>query len=148
MSDAFETIGDWRDGAPLTGALIIPVDGEGRVLLQLRDHNTPRYPGCWGFFGGQVEGGESLTEAAVREFAEETGVALAPAALIPRYRMTSAEVRSNLYIFEAAIGVSPADIRLGEGAGFAFVAPMDFPRLDLAHITKVVLAKWVSNGPR
>ena len=142
MSDIFETLGEWRDEAPLTGALIIPVDGEGRVLLQLRDYNTTRYPGCWGFFGGKVEEGETLRSAAVREFEEEAGVTLDPAALIPRFRLTSPEARSHLYIFETSLDAAPADIRLGEGAGFAFVAPNDFPRLDLAVITETVLNAW------
>ena len=142
MSDDFRTIGDWRDDAPLTGALIIPVDQAGRVLLQLRDYNTSRYPGCWGFFGGKVEEGETLRSAAIKEFEEEAGIALAPDALIPRFRMTSPEVRSHLYIFETALEAAPADIRLGEGAGFAFVSPKDFARLDLALITEVVLNEW------
>ncbi len=139
----FQTIGDWRDDAPLIGALIIPVDAEGRVLLQLRDYNTTRYPGKWGFFGGKVEAGENLETAARREFQEEAGVRLAPDALTPRFRMSSPEVESNLYIFEAATALSPADIVLGEGAGFAFVAPKDFARLDLAMITTTVLAEWM-----
>lgn len=139
----FQTIGEWRDDAPLIGALIIPVDGEGRVLLQLRDYNTIRFPGQWGFFGGKVEAGEDLATAARREFQEEAGVTLDPGALTARFRMSSPEVQSNLYIFEASVDLSPADIVLGEGAGFAFVDPEDFARLDLAQITKVVLAEWV-----
>lgn len=146
MSDEFETIGDWRDDPPLTGALILPVDRDGRVLLQLRDYNTTRYPGCWGFFGGKVEENETLRDAAVREFEEEAGVVLDRGALIPRFRMTSPEVRSNLYIFEAALNAGPSDIRLGEGAGFAFVAPRDFARLDLAEITRVILDQWRGAG--
>ena len=142
MGDVFATIGDWRGDAPLTGALIIPVDKAGRVLLQLRDYNTSRYPGYWGFFGGKVEKGETLRTAAVREFQEEAGISLDPAALRPRFRMTSPEARSNLYLFETILDASPADIRLGEGAGFAFVAPDDFTRLDLAEITKTVLGAW------
>ena len=142
MSDVFETIGEWRDEAPLTGALIIPVDGKGRVLLQLRDYNTVRFPGKWGFFGGKVEEDETLRTAAVREFEEEAGVVLDPAALTPRFRMTSPEARSHLYFFETAITTAPADIRLGEGAGFAFVEPEDFGRLDLAVITEAVLKTW------
>jgi len=141
--ERFQIIGDWHDEAPLTGALIIPVDAEGRVLLQLRDYNTARYPGQWGFFGGKVEEGENLRATACREFLEEAGVVLEANALRPCFRMTSPEVRSNLYIFEAAVDLSPADIILGEGAGFAFVAPADFARLDLAAITKVVLGEWL-----
>lgn len=139
----FHIIGDWRDDASMVGALIIPVDGEGRVLLQLRDYNTIRYPGQWGFFGGKVEAGEDLATAARREFQEEAGVTLGLDALTPRFRLSSPEVRSNLYVFEASVDLAPADVVLGEGAGFAFVAPKDFARLDLALITKIVLAEWV-----
>ncbi len=138
----FETIGIWREQAPLTGALIIPVDASGRVLLQLRDYNTERYPGQWGFFGGKVEAGETLVDAAVREFAEEAGVVIDPATLTPAFRMSSPEVGSHLYIFDADLDIRPEDIRLGEGAGFAFVEAKDFERLDLAQITKTVLAAW------
>lgn len=145
MTEAFETLGDWRDDAPLIGALVLPVDPEGRVLLQLRDYNTTRFPGCWGFFGGKVEEGETLTDAAVREFREEAGLTLNAASLIPRYRLTSPGARSNLYIFETALNAAPADIRLGEGAGFAFVAPDDFARLDLASITETVLTAWCAD---
>lgn len=144
--DTFQTIGEWRDEAALTGALIIPVDTEGRVLLQLRDYNTVRYPGQWGFFGGKVEAGEDLRAAASREFLEEAGAVLEADELKPRFRMTSPEVQSNLYIFEAAVDLSPADVVLGEGAGFAFVAPADFARLDLALITKIVLAEWAKGS--
>lgn len=144
--DTFQTIGEWRDEAALTGALIIPVDIEGRVLLQLRDYNTVRYPGQWGFFGGKVEAGEDLRAAASREFLEEAGAVLEADELKPRFRMTSPEVQSNLYIFEAAVDLSPADVVLGEGAGFAFVAPADFARLDLALITKIVLAEWAKGS--
>lgn len=48
--------------------------GDGRLLLQQRDralHLT--FPGCWTFFGGQVEAGESLMDALQRELAEELG---------------------------------------------------------------------------
>ncbi len=143
-SAEFETIGQWREDAPLTGALIIPVDASGRILLQLRDYNTERYPGQWGFFGGKVEAGETLVNAAVREFEEEAGVVIDSAVLTPRFRMASPEVGSHLYIFEANLDLSPEDIRLGEGAGFAFVEAKDFDRLDLALITETVLKAWLA----
>ncbi len=47
---------------------------ENRFLMQLRD-NDPRivHPGCWGFFGGHIEPGESPEVAVVREVIEEIG---------------------------------------------------------------------------
>jgi 8-oxo-dGTP pyrophosphatase MutT (NUDIX family)/ribosomal protein S18 acetylase RimI-like enzyme len=55
----------------------------GRVLLQLRA-GTGYYDGWWGASAaGHVEAGESVLDAAVRESAEEIGVAIAPDALAP-----------------------------------------------------------------
>lgn len=43
-----------------------------RVLMQLRDcKDGIAFPGCWGFFGGRVEPGESAIAAAFRELDEE-----------------------------------------------------------------------------
>ena len=51
---------------------LIIENGEGEVLLQLRD-NIPviPWPDCWGTFGGQVEEGETPLEAMRREIREE-----------------------------------------------------------------------------
>lgn len=146
MTDAdipkFETIGDWRDSEALTGALLLPVDPDGRVLLQLRDYGTTRYPGRWGFFGGQVEAGETLRQAVVREFEEEAGVAIDPAAPQPLFRFMVPTSGTHLYLFQATLKLTPADIRLGEGAGFAFVGPEDFERLDLVEFVLAALRRW------
>jgi 8-oxo-dGTP pyrophosphatase MutT (NUDIX family) len=50
-------------------------DDEGRVLLQLRDNNTPIFPGCWDFFGGHIDE-ETTIDAVIREMGEELGVYL------------------------------------------------------------------------
>lgn len=42
-------------------------------------------PGQWGFFGGNVDPGETAQQAAVREFLEETGVVISEAALVPLF---------------------------------------------------------------
>jgi ADP-ribose pyrophosphatase YjhB (NUDIX family) len=60
----------------------IPVD-DGRVLLTRRAIN-PGY-GKWTFPGGFVDWGEPVTEAAVRETLEETGLSVALAGLLGVY---------------------------------------------------------------
>jgi 8-oxo-dGTP diphosphatase len=119
----FATIGAWARPGPDRGAGVLLRDARGRVLMQLRD----AFPevargGWWTLFGGGVEPGETLREAALREFAEETGVALDPAAPRPLARMlSSGPSRRRLYFFEARLDLAPAAIRVGEGAGFAFM---------------------------
>ena len=57
---------------PIAAALAVVVRGE-RLLL-VRRSNRPD-AGKWGFPGGKIEPGETIAAAALRELAEETGVA-------------------------------------------------------------------------
>lgn len=56
---------------PLIGALAV-LPHEGRALLVQRAKNPDA--GLWGYAGGHQEWGETVSEAAVRELWEETGV--------------------------------------------------------------------------
>lgn len=58
------------------------IDGDGRVLVQQRPPGKPM-AGLWEFPGGKVEPGEVPEVALVRELAEELGVTLDPADLVP-----------------------------------------------------------------
>ena len=73
-------------------------------------------------FGGKVEAGETLRAAAVREFFEETGIVIAEGDLGPMVQVASQTLSNwRIYVFELARPVRPDEIRLGEGAGFAFL---------------------------
>ncbi|MEO0361519.1 MAG: NUDIX domain-containing protein, partial [Pseudomonadota bacterium] len=114
---------------------------------QLRDHHpNAANPGQWGLFGGEAEAGESLAEAAAREMAEEIGVSIPAAAFRPFARTISARSRKRLYAFTAEIAFGPEAVRLGEGAGFAFIERRDLARLDLVASVRVILAAWASRG--
>lgn len=124
---ALPEVEGWR------GALVMAQDGEGRVLMQLRDDRPGiAAPGRWGLFGGGVELGEDLVEAAVREFREETGVWLSEHELAPLVRVPSqARADGVLYVFHTDRRLAPGDLRLGEGAGFAFLTPVQLLRFDV-----------------
>jgi ADP-ribose pyrophosphatase YjhB (NUDIX family) len=53
----------------MTGACVILINKENKILLQLRKDNN-----CWGLAGGSMEIGESLEQVAKRELFEETGL--------------------------------------------------------------------------
>jgi 8-oxo-dGTP diphosphatase len=57
---------------PIAAAIAVVVRG-GRLLLVRRSHKPDA--GRWGFPGGKIEPGETVMAAALRELAEETGVA-------------------------------------------------------------------------
>jgi ADP-ribose pyrophosphatase YjhB (NUDIX family) len=54
-------------------AVIVPVAYRGKVLLARRANQPDA--GLWGFPGGRIEHGEPVVQAALRELAEETGIA-------------------------------------------------------------------------
>lgn len=56
---------------PITGASIIPVLPDGRIVLVRRRDN-----GKWSIPGGVIEWGEDILTSATRELAEETGLHL------------------------------------------------------------------------
>ncbi len=55
-------------------ALALITDSNGRIFLQHRDGNAPVNPHMWGFWGGQIEEGESPDDAIVRELKEELDI--------------------------------------------------------------------------
>ncbi len=71
-----------------TSARVVLLDAEGAVLLfcgsdpALPDGSDRPAPRWWFTAGGAVQPGETLTEAAVRELAEETGLRVEPAEMV------------------------------------------------------------------
>ncbi|MDG4754208.1 NUDIX domain-containing protein [Micromonospora sp. WMMD718] len=62
------------------GAYGVLRDSDGRVLLARGSARCP-YPGVWQLPGGGVEHAEHPADTVVREFAEETGLTVAPGAI-------------------------------------------------------------------
>lgn len=58
---------------------VIVEDANGRLLLQLRASKLSVFPDCWDTAAsGQVDAGETYTEAAARELREEVGIEATP----------------------------------------------------------------------
>jgi 8-oxo-dGTP diphosphatase len=130
----FPLFGDWTEPGAGAGALVFAIDAENRALMQLRDDRPHVHAaGIWAPFGGGVEPGETLLQAALREFAEETGLTLPAAALAPFGRsLLQLPSRARLFAFTAPMPAGPEAIRLGEGAGFALFTPAQLRAIPLS----------------
>lgn len=141
MTDLFTPLGDLPADPVTRAAVVVACDARGRVLLQLRD-DLPGVaaPGQWCVFGGGVEGDEGLAQAAAREFAEETGVALSPELFQPLAAVAGrAHKGAVLYAFRCTVPVEVAQVKLAEGAGFGFFTARQVAALDLVPTTRAVL---------
>ena len=129
------------------------VDPRGRVLMQERDEHAPAWPEMWCFPGGGLEDGEEPVTGAVRELAEETGVAVEPEDLtdLGRFRLVTEDRGTfHFHAFVARTTLSQRDIECHEGRQMLFVDPAGLGGLDLVASTSLVapeLAAWVEAHP-
>lgn len=123
------------------GAAVMAGDGAGRVLMQLRDSRTDiAAPGLWSFFGGALEPGEAPGTAARREFFEETGIDISADPLEPLARVASQATKDGVvHVFRLARPLAPGAVRLGEGAGFAFLNPTQIETYPLITSFREIL---------
>lgn len=128
---------------------------DGFVLMQRRPEGK-QHGGLWEFPGGKIEPGEGAADAARREMAEELGVMLEGAALMPVSFAESAapdsagvaDSRRVLLLLYAA------RVWQGEPTGledqpFAWVAPQDLPALAMPPLDVPLvrdLLRWLDQG--
>ncbi len=126
------------DRFPITPAVAVDVvalavvDGALQVLV-IRRRNDP-FAGAWALPGGFVEIGESLPQAAAREFREETGVSPAHLVQLGAYGDPGRDPRGHCVsvVFIAALP-APVEPRAGD---------------DAAHAEWVPLARFTGRGRR
>ena len=100
-------------------ARVLPVDREGRVLLQLGRDRVPRDERYWLTIGGGKTRGETLAQAGAREMREEAGLGVDPAALGEPIGTTVVEYSAfgvlpvRQYQTYFAVAVDDAEVRPG-----------------------------------
>ncbi|HZU62836.1 MAG TPA: (deoxy)nucleoside triphosphate pyrophosphohydrolase [Novosphingobium sp.] len=119
--------------SPLLVVAVALLRAEGQVLMQQRPPGKA-HAGLWEFPGGKLEAGESAEIAACREIAEELGVVLRPADLVPvGFASNGGGLVILLYACRAWEG-QPAALEGGDIGWFALVdvaglamPPLDYP---------------------
>ncbi|MTJ09535.1 NUDIX hydrolase [Anabaena sp. UHCC 0204] len=95
---------------------------ENKFLMQLRD-NIPNIiaPGCWAFFGGHIEPGETPEIAVKREIMEEIGYELTS---FTKFGLYSDE-KVVRHVFQAPLLVPVNQLVLSEGWDLDLLTPED-----------------------
>jgi 8-oxo-dGTP diphosphatase len=111
---------------------------DGRVLLTRRAINPGR--GLWTFPGGFVDFGESVSDAAVRETLEETGLAVSLTALLNVYSYPGSPV---IIVYTARV-TGGALTTCAENDRLEWMSPAEIPWEALAFdSTREALREWV-----
>lgn len=146
--EGYQRFGSSREPGSYRGAVVLPHDRSGRVLLQQRDDIAGIIaPGRWGLFGGEIETGETPQQAAARELNEETGLSYPPADFAPFVAVVSSlPPYGLLYVHHVKVDANPWDIVLKEGTGLSFSTPRQAAKLDLIpHLAEVLAHFWQKN---
>ncbi|GGU34206.1 NUDIX hydrolase [Nocardioides albus] len=131
---------------PSAGAFVR--DDAGRILLIRRDDN-----GNWSMPGGAMDPGESLTDCAIRETLEETGIEVAVTDLVgiwtdPLHRIeytSDGEVRQEFTIIYAARYVAGEPTPSKESLSVEWVDPDKVSGLQMDRSQRVRI-DWALSG--
>jgi 8-oxo-dGTP diphosphatase len=124
-----------NDVIRVQGVNAIPINADGKILLQQRDDRSDlSYPGYWTTFGGKVEDGESPDEAIRRELLEEIELEL-PMKLwrVEEYPMErdGQKIIVESYTYVGRIDRAASEITLNEGQALGYFGLEDLDRLKI-----------------
>jgi 8-oxo-dGTP pyrophosphatase MutT (NUDIX family) len=142
----------WNDpDAPKPNSLVpaagvLAVDGEGRLLLQRR-----RDTGQWAIPMGKQELGETVTQCAIREAAEETGVTTVITGLLGIYSDpghivyydSDGETRQEYEIIFTGRPASGTPAVNDEASDVAWFTPGELDELDIHPTQRRQLGHWL-----
>lgn len=112
---------------PKPGVTFIVIDDD-KILMQLRDEHSPRFPNTWCFPGATCDEGETFEETALRELHEEFELGVNPEDL--ELIAKRDEGRTWTYVTPLPEGQEPV---MHEGADMAWMTLDQIRRLDLGY---------------
>ena len=127
---------DYESPIPAVSTILI---AEQKILLVKRA--IPPYVGKWAPPGGFAEKGESMTEAAVRETFEETGIEISDETLVPFFMSSITSVNQYYIAFRSHLDHIVEPICGPEASDAAWFGRNEFPTTEywLPNLTSTVL---------
>ena len=126
------------------GSSIIFINGEGEILLFLRDNKPDLpYPNMWDVPGGHVEADESPEKCIVREMKEEMDLVLDEFELFSKIEF---EDRIE-YTFWTRADLDIDEIELTEGQKLKWFTRDEAKRTQLAYGFNEIVEKFYSKAP-
>lgn len=127
-------------------AVAIIINPKGEFLMQKKTLDYPLIPGQWSLFGGEIECGESSLDAMKRELMEELGLEFKNISYFSKngWRLGGLEFKED--IFTVIFNENIENIRLSEGAGFAFFGKEELSSLNLFSEARTILEKYISKS--
>jgi 8-oxo-dGTP diphosphatase len=122
--------------------VLILIVRDGRILLTERAGDS-YLTGHWAIPGGKVDDGETVTQAALREVAEEVGLTLSPAALqfigVTHHRPPHSDSRVGFgFIVEIDDTAEPRNLEPDKCTDLAWHDPSHLPDLTMPYTTEIV----------
>jgi ADP-ribose pyrophosphatase YjhB (NUDIX family) len=130
-------------------ANVVVVNDAGEILLIHRTDNDN-----WALPGGAMDLGESLTDTAVRETAEETGIKVEVTGLVgiytdPRHRIlytSDGEVRQEFSVVYTARPLSGVPTPSSESREVHWVAPDAIPALTMDRSMRMRIERYLTGN--
>jgi len=123
-------------------AVAIIVNSKGEFLLQKKTKNYV-HSGKWGFFGGGIENNESAEETIRRELFEELGIKFNNFKLFSKGKYMINEYKYEESVFILRFNKNISEIRLGEGAGFAFFNKDELSSINIFPEARKIIEKYI-----
>jgi len=135
-------------GRPLAtvGALVLNPEGAGLFV------RTRKWRGAWGVPGGKIEAGETMLDAVVREFSEETGLVIGDVRWAPTLeavRHPEFHVPAHFVLLNMTARIEGGDVELNDEADAYVWLPLRdaLTSLRLNEPTRALVRHVLRAGP-